>query len=95
MKEQQRKLNKKETNEEEEEQDESPKMDQPGLQITETKTRSEKAEVRKEQDKKDITEGRNKSFKLDNKTPPGPGEYTIPSSVNCINLYSLTIRIKG
>jgi len=59
-------------------------MDQIALQVTETKTRSEKVEVRNEQEK-NIVAGRNKAFKLDNKTiPPGPGQYTIPSEVNCI-----------
>jgi hypothetical protein len=59
-------------------------MDHIALQIAETKTRSEKVEIRTEQEK-GIANRRNKVFKADNKTiPPGPGQYTLPSDVNCI-----------
>lgn len=95
MRAQKRKFNRKEVNEDEEYQEESPKMEQITLQITETKTRSEKVEIKVDPEKITTQAGRNLGLKVDRKTvPPGPGQYTLPSDVNWFYLHSLIAKVK-
>lgn len=66
----------------EDDDEEPPKNDQITLQITDTKTYSDKVEIKTEKENKGLVGKRNLNFNVNNNTvPPGPGQYTLPSSV--------------
>lgn len=67
----------------EESEDESPKAEPITMQITETRTRSDKPETKVEPDKKaSKLLSKTAKPKVDKKAgPPGPGQYPLPSDV--------------
>jgi len=78
----------------EEDQDELPRIEPITYQITETKTKTEHHDLRAEQDK-GKSGSRAERKKLDRRnTPPGPGQYILPSDVIVFLEYSLIIRLK-
>eukprot|EP01022_Parablepharisma_sp_SALTPOND_P004840 TRINITY_DN121097_c0_g1_i1.p1 TRINITY_DN121097_c0_g1~~TRINITY_DN121097_c0_g1_i1.p1 ORF type:complete len:544 (+),score=34.02 TRINITY_DN121097_c0_g1_i1:1336-2967(+) len=81
--EEQKRLYQERINQQEEYQEDSPKVEPITVQITETRTRSERVEPKLEADKKaSKVKEKTANTKADRKNlPPGPGQYTLPSDV--------------
>lgn len=78
----------------EEDQEEMPRIEPITYQITETKTRTDQPDLRAEQDKAN-PRARIEPSKVERRsTPPGPGEYILPSDVMFSSEVSLTIKLK-
>lgn len=88
MKGEQKRLNQDRQENDDDDQEMPPKMEQITLQITDTKTRSEKLELKSEESKRKSMIGRNLGLRIDGKiVPPGPGQYNIPSAVWIYNIF--------
>ncbi len=73
----------KQKQEEDNSEDEAVKPEPITLQITETRTRSEKVDNNKPEPEKDSkVEKKEKAFVDKYNVPPGPGQYTLPTSVH-------------
>jgi hypothetical protein len=78
----------------EEDQDNLPRIEPVTYQVTETKTRTDQPDLRAEQDKS-RPRARVEPTKLERRsTPPGPGQYVLPSDVTFLLECSLMIRLK-
>lgn len=78
----------------EEEQEEMPRIEPITYQVTETKTRTDQPDLKAEQDK-GRPRARVQPSKLERRsTPPGPGQYILPSDVAFSLEVSLMIKLK-